>query len=188
MIAGSVGRDLDGHPEVPMRAKGLITKGATALCLLTPGWGAAGGGSGEPASEVDQVRCAEIAFSRAVETGDWEAFASHIHPRARFAGWEASGPEDVTARWRGAFGSGERRIRWRPRSVEILEPGSLALSRGPYRVVSRTSEGESESWGSFNSIWWRTGEGWRVVFDLGSEGLEEGDRELLLSETTGCPD
>jgi ketosteroid isomerase-like protein len=171
-----------------MRTKARMTLLSAVLCLLIPGRGEAEEASAAPASEVDQVRCAEIAFSRSVETGDWEAFAGLIHPRARFTGWEASGPEEVTARWRDAFGSDARRIRWRPRSVEILEPGALALSRGPYRVVSRTAEGEAESWGSFNSVWSRTEEGWRVVFDIGSEGIEEGDRELLLAETTGCPE
>jgi ketosteroid isomerase-like protein len=150
-------------------------------------WSAPAASGEEPvAAAREAVRCAEIAFSRSVESGDWEAFERLVHPNARFAGWEAVGPAEITARWREAFGSGARSIRWRPRSVEILEEDSLALSRGPYRVTAETPDGPAESWGSFNSIWSRTPEGWRVVFDLGSEGTVDGDRELLLDEESGC--
>jgi len=147
---------------------------------------ASGATSPALAAQIEQVRCTEIAFSESVESGDWETFRSLIHPEARFPGMDAVGPEVVTQRWRGAFSSETRTIRWRPRSVEILQAGELALSQGPYRVLVQSEEGTSESWGTFNSIWSREHGTWQIIFDLGSEGIKEGDRELLVAETTGC--
>jgi len=53
--------------------------------------------------------------------------------------------------------------------VEVLEDGTLALSRGPYRLVARDEDGnETEHWGTFNSVWRLNADGqWRVVFDAG---------------------
>ncbi len=46
----------------------------------------------------------------------------------------------------------------------------IALTRGPYRLSSRSPDGEAvEQWVAFNSIWRKDDAGkWRVVFDAGS--------------------
>ncbi len=46
----------------------------------------------------------------------------------------------------------------------------IALTRGPYRLRSRSPDGEAvEQWAAFNSIWRKDDAGeWRVVFDAGS--------------------
>ena len=83
-----------------------------------------------PAAE-DQVRCAEIAFSRAVETGDLEAFERFIDPDARFTGAQVlRGRAAVVDGWRVFFEAGGPSIEWAPDSVEVLESGDLAFSQG----------------------------------------------------------
>ena len=165
-----------------------LVRGLLAGSLFVP---VAIGSAQEPGSpdleaQIEAVRCAEIAFSRSAESGDWEAFERLIHPEARFPHSRGVGASDIAAKWRAAFSGSERSIRWRPRSVEILKPGELALSRGPFRVIEQSEDGSSETWGSFNSLWTFDDGSWKVIFDLGSEETAEGDRELLLEELTGC--
>ena len=141
--------------------------------------------------QTEEVRCAETAFSDSVEFGDWDAFERLVHAEARFA--SGSSPARVGAPlirkgWERSYSGDARDIRWRSRSVEIIQPGKLALSRGPYRLRSRSEDGEvTETWGTFNSIWVHEGERWQVAFDLGSEGTEDGDRELIESGGAECP-
>ena len=65
-------------------------------------------------------------------------------------------------------------IRWRPQFVEVLEDGELALTRGPFRVLTQDEDGnEVQRWGTFNSVWrLQPDGGWRVVFDAGSPAAE----------------
>jgi ketosteroid isomerase-like protein len=142
-------------------------------------------------TQAEQVRCAETAFSESVENGDWEAFETIVHADARFASGSRPsqvGAPAIRAGWERSYSRPERAIRWRSRSVEILKPGALALSRGPYRMQVTAEDGEmTETWGTFNSIWVHEGERWQVIFDLGSEGVEEGDEELIASGGAACP-
>jgi ketosteroid isomerase-like protein len=143
------------------------------------------------ATQAEQVRCAETAFSMSVENGDWEAFEAIVHPDARFASGSRParvGAPAIRAGWERSYSRPERSIRWRSRSVEILKPGELALSRGPYRMQVTAEDGEvTETWGTFNSVWVREGESWQVIFDLGSEGNEEADQELIATGGGPCP-
>ena len=146
----------------------------------------------KPNAQVEQVRCAETAFSDSVENGDWDAFERLIHPEARFAAGSSParvGAATIREGWERSYSSDARTLRWRSRSVEILRDGDLALSRGPYRLRVRAEDSTmTETWGTFNSIWVREGERWQVMFDLGSEGTEDGDEELIASGGTPCPD
>ncbi len=142
-------------------------------------------------AETEQVRCSETAFSQSVENRDWEAFESFIHPEARFPSSGSSpakvGPARIREVWEGSYESGERTLRWRSRSIEILRPGDLALSRGPYSLRVRLEDGSWEqTWGTFNSIWVREGDRWQVIFDQGSEGIQDGDHELIASGGAAC--
>ena len=89
------------------------------------------------------------------------------------------------------FSADGPRIKWRPQVVEVLKEGKLALSRGPYRVVSEDPEGNVvENWGTFNSIWRLNDDGqWRVVFDAGSPAASEPDADTraLLEQEDDCP-
>lgn len=144
------------------------------------------------AGPVDEVRCAEIRFSLAVEARDLQAFRSLLDPDARFAGDQVQrGPEAITAAWAPFFLPDGPRIAWRPRIVEVLESGDIALTRGPYRLETRGENGDPVvRWGTFNSIWRRGTDGsWRVVFDAGGPPVSSPTTEtqaLLDAPTADC--
>ena len=81
-------------------------------------------------------------------------------------------------------------IKWRPQFVEVLDNGTLALSRGPYRVIAQDADGKAvESWGTFNSVWRLNDDGqWRVVFDAGSPAATAPDAatKALLDADDDC--
>jgi len=123
------------------------------------------------ADAADDVRAQEILFSRSVETQDSAAFREFIDADARFISGEVSrGPAEVAAAWSAFFAADGPRIKWRPQIVEVLEDGTLALSRGPYRMTVTDEAGaQTEHWGTFNSVWRLQEDGsWKVVFDAGS--------------------
>lgn len=139
-------------------------------------------------SELEsQLRCLETAFSRSAERRDAAAFAAFIDPDARFVTGETlRGPDAVVAAWAPFLTDGGPAIRWRPEVVEVAASGDLALTRGPYRVRRQVESGEwVESWGTFNSVWRKGADGWRVLFDAGADrGMEPSaaQREILESE------
>ncbi|MDH4109391.1 MAG: DUF4440 domain-containing protein [Gammaproteobacteria bacterium] len=137
------------------------------------------------------VRCREIGFSKAAEARDAVRFASFIDSDARFVGGEvARGTEAVVAGWAPFFEENGPELKWRPQFVEVLEDGRLALSRGPYRLRTKTEDGSAvEGWGTFNSIWRLHDDGqWRVVFDAGSQPIESptDDVRALLDTEVDC--
>jgi ketosteroid isomerase-like protein len=168
----------------------LAKKGSQNMKILLPGLllclGTAA--ASEPA---DDVRCAEIRFSVSAETRDADAFRSFIDADARFVGTQVTrGPDATTDAWAVFFAENGPGIKWRPQIVEVLEDGSLALSRGPYRVITKDDDGNlTEHWGTYNSIWRLQEDGsWKVVFDAGSPAAEPPaeDVRLLLEQDHGC--
>ena len=148
-------------------------------------------GSTALADAAEQVRCREIGFSVSVETQDVALFASFIDADARFVGNSVlHGPEAIAEAWGVFFTEDGPLIKWRPRFVEVLEEGKLALTRGPYRMITHDEEGvETERWGTFNSVWRLHEDGeWRVVFDAGSDPIETPTDEVkaLLHGEDNC--
>jgi len=138
-----------------------------------------------------EVRCREISFSLAAEIRDAELFASFIDLDARFVGSSVThGPAAIAEAWGAFFADDGPSIKWRPQFVEVLEDGTLALTRGPYRMITTGENGEqTEHWGTFNSVWRRNGDGaWRVVFDAGNTAAEPpGDEvKVLLDQADDC--
>jgi len=128
---------------------------------------------------ADQVRCREIGFSISAETRNAESFASFIDSDARFVGSSVThGPAAIAEAWSAFF------------AVEVLEDESLALTRGPYRMISKDENGdETEHWGTFNSVWRLHADGdWKVVFDAGSDSAEPPADEVkaLLDQEDDC--
>lgn len=145
------------------------------------------------AEAVDDVRCREIGFSLAAEARDAGRFASFIDADARFVGNSVlHGTEAIVEAWRVFLSADGPSIKWRPQFVEVLEDGTLALTRGPYRVISTDESGNrTESWGTFNSVWRKQEDGsWKVVFDAGNQAAEPPADEVksLLNEESGCPE
>jgi len=140
----------------------------------------------------DDVRCREIAFSQSVETQDVAAFRSFIDPDARFVGASVRrGVADITAAWSVFFSDDAPQMKWRPQFVEVLKGGTLALSRGPFRMVVEAEDGSlTEHWGTFNSVWRLQDDGaWKVVFDAGNDAAEAPAEETqaLLDQEPDCP-
>ena len=143
------------------------------------------------ADPTAEVRCQEIAFSLSVENKDIDAFRSFLDGDARFVGHAVtSGPEAITNAWSVFFADDGPAIKWRPQFVEVLQDATLALTRGPYRMISKDPEGKLvENWGTFNSIWRKNPDGeWRVVFDAGNSAAEPPDEEsqALLDAEDDC--
>ena len=148
--------------------------------------------AGAFAGPVDDVRCREIGFSLAAEARDADGFATFIDPDARFVSNRVmKGPADIAEAWGPFFAAGGPAIKWRPQFVEVLEDSSLALTRGPYRMLVTEEDGStSERWGTFNSVWRRQPDGsWKVVFDAGSPSASPPaeDARALLDEEHNCP-
>ena len=98
------------------------------------------------ADPIEEVRCRETGFSVAVETGDADLFASFIDEDARFVGNSVlHGPAAIAEAWSAFFAADGPKIKWRPRFVEVLEDGKLALTRGPYRMITTDEQG-NEQW------------------------------------------
>ena len=140
---------------------------------------------------AEEVRCREIGFSKAAEKQNAKRFASFIDADARFVSSTVTrGPDAVAEAWTVFFTSDSPTIKWRPQIVEVLEDGKLALSRGPYRVISKDEDGnETEHWGTFNSVWRLQADGgWKVVFDAGSAAAQPPSEEVqaLLDQKDNC--
>lgn len=138
---------------------------------------------------ADDVRCREIGFSQSAENQDIDAFRSFIDADARFVGSGVlRGVDEIAKGWSVFFTPGGPSIRWRPQIVEVLENGTLALSRGPYKTVSVDADGNAvENWGTFNSVWRLNDDGeWRVVFDAGSQAASApGDDVKAILDSDG---
>jgi ketosteroid isomerase-like protein len=124
---------------------------------------------------------------------DVAAFKSFIDPDARFVGASVQrGIDDVAAAWSVFFSDDAPQMKWRPRFVEVLNDGTLALSRGPYRMIVKGEDGAfTEHWGTFNSVWRKQDDGaWKVVFDAGNDAAEAPAEETqaLLDQELDCPE
>jgi len=139
-----------------------------------------------------EVVCAETGFSLAAEAKDRAGFLGFIDPDARFvAGEVARGHAEIAQAWRTFLSADGPTIRWRPAFVEVSSDGRLAISRGPYRVVSLDEAGNrAESWGHFISTWRRSDDGaWLVLFDSGGDaGMTPTAEEIeILEGEPDCP-
>ena len=131
---------------------------------------------------AEDVRCREIGFSKSIENRDIEAFKTFLDPDARFiSNRPRRGIEEIAEGWSTFTAEDGPSIRWRPRYVEVLEDGTLALSRGVYEYVAIAEDGtEARTYGTFNSIWRLHEDGvWRIVFDAGDAWARQATEEEL---------
>ena len=140
----------------------------------------------------NDVRCREIDFSQSVEMQDVTAFRSFIDTDARFVGSSVQrGAEDIATAWGVFFSDDAPKMKWRPQFVEVLNDGTLALSRGPYRMIVEGEDGAlTEYWGTFNSVWRKQEDGvWKVIFDAGNDAAEAppAETQALLDADVDCP-
>jgi len=111
----------------------------------------------------EQVRRTEVAFAKTLADRDPAAFASFLSPEAVFIGDSAAarGPQQVIQRWQSFFAGPQAPFSWAPERVEVLDSGTLAMSSGPVRDPS------GNRIGTFNSVWRREADGWKIVLDNG---------------------
>jgi ketosteroid isomerase-like protein len=111
-----------------------------------------------------QVFSAESSFAASMARRDPEAFAALLSPEAIFFADTTvlRGKSTVIEGWRPFFAGPAAPFSWKPKVIEVLAAGGLALSSGP--VYDPTGK----QIGTFNSIWRREPDGrWLVVFDKG---------------------
>ena len=141
----------------------------------------------EDASVQQEVICAETGFSRAAEARDLQGFLDFIDPDARFANATvARGKDEISAAWAPFFAVAGPAIRWRSTITEVSADGTLALSRGPYRIIRVSEDGaRAESWGHFISTWRKAADGrWLVLFDSGGDsGMTPTAAEVAVLES-----
>lgn len=122
----------------------------------------------DPASESREklaalVRAREQAFARTMADRDLAAFAGFVSEEAVFVGRTVRrGRREVAAGWKPYFEGPRAPFSWQPETVEVLDSGALALSRGP------VFDEQGKRSGTFTSTWRREADGeWRVVLDSG---------------------
>lgn len=132
--------------------------------------------TGSPEDLTEELRAAEIAFARAAEERDLDRFESFLAPDAVFTagGRELRGPDSIRTAWSGFFDPEGPSISWQPESVTVLDDGSLGMSSGPYRVVTRNQDGDEVTLtGTFFSVWRHTEAGWRIILDGGTAAVAQ---------------
>ena len=111
-----------------------------------------------------QVFAAESSFAQTLAARDLTAFERYVSKEAVFFGGRdvMRGRAAVVAGWKPLFDGPKAPFSWRPEVVEVLDSGTLALSRGP------VFDEQGKRTGTFTSTWRREPDGeWRVVLDSG---------------------
>jgi ketosteroid isomerase-like protein len=109
------------------------------------------------------VRAREQAFAKTMADRDHAAFAGFVSEEAVFLGRGVlRGREAVAEGWKPLFEGKTAPFSWQPETVEVLDSGRLALSRGP------VLDPDGRRTGTFTSTWRLEPDGeWRVVLDSG---------------------
>ena len=107
----------------------------------------------------------ERAFADTMAQRDFEKFKSFLAEEAVFFSGETAlrGKQQIADAWEAYFKEPQAPFSWEPKSVEVLESGTLAWSTGP------VYESEGKVVATFNSVWQLdASHQWRIVFDKGN--------------------
>lgn len=144
----------------------LLSLATLALAFIAPQLAAE--------SETDrlrqQVADTERAFAATMADRDHAAFVTFLSDEAVFFSGESAlrGKQQVADAWKPYFEDPDPPFSWEPRTVDVLDSGTLALSTGPVRNSS------GELYAYFTSIWrLEDGGEWKIVFDKGNRACEE---------------
>ena len=116
-----------------------------------------------------QVSETERSFAKTMAQRDFDGFASFLADEAVFFSGEQAlrGKEKVLEAWKPFYEQANAPFSWEPKTVEVLESGTLALSSGP------VFDPQGRQVATFNSVWRLEASGeWRIVFDKGSAACE----------------
>jgi uncharacterized protein (TIGR02246 family) len=150
-------------------ARRTRTRGPTAAAALVATLALALSGAGLFAGAADtktlaeKVRAREQAFARTMADRDHAAFAAFVSEDAVFVGRSVlRGRKAVAEGWRPLYEGEKAPFSWQPETVEVIDSGTLALSRGP------VFDPQGKRTGTFTSTWRLEKDGeWRVVLDSG---------------------
>lgn len=107
----------------------------------------------------------ERAFADTMAQRDFEKFKSFLAEEAVFFSGETAlrGKQQIADAWEAYFKEPQAPFSWEPKSVEVLESGTLAWSTGP------VYDSEGKVVATFNSVWQLdASHQWRIVFDKGN--------------------
>jgi ketosteroid isomerase-like protein len=117
----------------------------------------------DSATLAAQVRDAERAFAKTMADRDHAAFATFLADESIFMGPKGAlrGRQAVAEGWKPFYQGAQAPFSWEPETVVVLDSGTLALSTGP------VWNPQGKRVGTFNSVWRKQQDGWKVVFDKG---------------------
>lgn len=116
----------------------------------------------DPRQTVEET---ERAFAETMAERDFEKFKSFLAEEAVFFSGETAlrGKQQIADTWEAYFKEPQAPFSWEPKSVEVLESGTLAWSTGP------VYDPEGEVVATFNSVWQLdASHQWRIIFDKGN--------------------
>ncbi len=128
----------------------------------------------DAAQLIQQVENTERAFAATMADRDFDAFTAFLSDEAIFFAGERplTGKLQIADAWKPFFQDPAAPFSWEPKTVVVLESGTLALSSGPVFDPGGTHVG------TFNSIWRLAPDGqWQIIFDKGSDVCQETTRE-----------
>ncbi len=111
-----------------------------------------------------QVMETERAFAKTMAERDFEGFVSFLADEAVFFAGEKplNGKQAVADAWQPFYTAENVPFSWSPKTVVVLDSGTLALSSGP------VFDPAGNQVATFTSIWRLEAPGvWRIVFDKG---------------------
>ena len=139
-----------------------VTMGTACAVALALGT-AAPGLRAETNDELrEQVRKTEIAFARTMADRDHAAFVRFLADDTIWLGVSVlRGKQKVADSWKRYYEGKEAPFSWEPERVEVNDAGTLGISVGPVRDPA------GKRVGTYNSIWRRGPDGWKIIFDTG---------------------
>lgn len=119
-----------------------------------------------------ELQAADVAFARAVQDHDADAFAGFVAEDAVFYGSRVlHGRDEVVRDWT-PFLAMDRTmtLEWHPTSAGVASCGNLGFTEGRYRLTTRNTCGStSVGEGSYLTVWRRDRNGrWQAVRDIGT--------------------
>jgi ketosteroid isomerase-like protein len=136
---------------------------ALVAVVLGPAAGAGAADTKGGDAIAAKVRAREQAFAKTMADRDHAAFAGFVSEEAVFLGRGVlRGRKAVAEGWKPLFEGAKAPFSWQPEAVEVIDSGTLALSRGP------VFDADGKRSGTFTSTWRLDKDGeWRVVLDSG---------------------
>lgn len=121
-------------------------------------------GAADIAALEQQVAETERAFAKTMAERDFAGFQRFLADETVFNSGSKPlrGKAAVAEAWKRFYAEPAAPFSWRPESVQVLDSGTLALSRGP------VFDPAGKEVGRYNSVWRLEADGWRIVFDFGS--------------------